>query len=93
MSRCAAGKTQKTPQRGARSRARLIAPVALLAGLGLIVELEQPSPAEAWVPLNCKMPSSTVKYALKTGNLNRPGSDGGSGYWFPTPIGEVCWAA
>lgn len=26
-------------------------------------------------------------------DVNRPGSDGGSGYWFPTPIGEVCWAA
>jgi hypothetical protein len=25
--------------------------------------------------------------------LNRPGSDGGSGYWFPTPIGVGCWAA
>ena len=25
--------------------------------------------------------------------LNRPGSDGGSGYWFPTPAGSACWAA
>jgi IS30 family transposase len=25
--------------------------------------------------------------------LNRPGFDGGSVYWFPTPIGAVCWAA
>jgi len=25
--------------------------------------------------------------------LNRPGSDGGSGYWFPTPSGVGCWAA
>ncbi len=25
--------------------------------------------------------------------LNRPGSDGGSGYWFPTPAGSTCWAA
>ena len=26
-------------------------------------------------------------------SLNRPGSDGGSGYWIPTPSGSVCWAA
>lgn len=26
-------------------------------------------------------------------SLNRPGFDGGSGYWFPTPVGAVCWAA
>ncbi|HVM07001.1 MAG TPA: BTAD domain-containing putative transcriptional regulator [Acidimicrobiales bacterium] len=25
--------------------------------------------------------------------LNRPGSDGGSGYWIPTPAGSACWAA
>ena len=25
--------------------------------------------------------------------LNRPGSDGGSGYWFPTPAGSACGAA
>jgi hypothetical protein len=25
--------------------------------------------------------------------VNRPGSDGGSGYWFPTPSGVGCWAA
>ncbi len=25
--------------------------------------------------------------------LNRPGSDGGSGYWFPTPAGSGCGAA
>ncbi len=25
--------------------------------------------------------------------LNRPGSDGGSFYWFPTPVGQVCWAS
>jgi transposase len=25
--------------------------------------------------------------------LNHPGFDGGSGYWFPTPVGAVCWAA
>jgi putative transposase len=25
--------------------------------------------------------------------MNRPGSDGGSGYWFPTPSGVGCWAA
>ena len=25
--------------------------------------------------------------------MNRPGSDGGSVYWFPTPAGSVCWAA
>jgi hypothetical protein len=25
--------------------------------------------------------------------MNRPGSDGGSGYWFPTPAGSGCWAA
>ena len=25
--------------------------------------------------------------------VNRPGSDGDSGYWFPTPVGAVCWAA
>lgn len=27
------------------------------------------------------------------GVLNRPGFDGGSGYWIPTPVGAVCWAA
>ncbi|MDP5183742.1 hypothetical protein QOZ88_13965 [Blastococcus sp. BMG 814] len=26
-------------------------------------------------------------------NLNRPGSDGGSFYWIPTPAGSVRWAA
>jgi class 3 adenylate cyclase len=25
--------------------------------------------------------------------LNRPGFDGGSAYWVPTPVGEACWAA
>ncbi|HWJ64771.1 MAG TPA: AMP-binding protein [Acidimicrobiales bacterium] len=25
--------------------------------------------------------------------VNRPGFDGGSGYWFPTPAGSACWAA
>ena len=25
--------------------------------------------------------------------VNRPGFDEGSGYWFPTPAGSVCWAA
>jgi len=25
--------------------------------------------------------------------LNRPGFGGGSVYWFPTPVGEGCWAA
>ena len=25
--------------------------------------------------------------------VNRPGFGGGSVYWFPTPIGAVCWAA
>ena len=25
--------------------------------------------------------------------MNRPGFVGGSGYWFPTPVGEGCWAA
>ena len=27
------------------------------------------------------------------GEMNRPGSGGGSGYWIPTPMGSVCWAA
>ena len=30
---------------------------------------------------------------LATSTMNRPGFDGGSGYWFPTPAGSVCWAA
>ena len=34
---------------------------------------------------------------VETEDLNRPGSDGGSGYWFPTqagvPVGEGCCAA
>jgi hypothetical protein len=30
---------------------------------------------------------------LSANSLNRPGFDGGSGYWFPTPVGAVCWAA
>jgi hypothetical protein len=25
--------------------------------------------------------------------MNRPGFDGGSAYWVPTPVGEACWAA
>ena len=25
--------------------------------------------------------------------VSHPGSDGGSGYWFPTPVGVGCWAA
>jgi hypothetical protein len=28
-----------------------------------------------------------------TDEVNRPGSDGGSGYWIPTPAGSACWAA
>ena len=24
--------------------------------------------------------------------VNRPGSDGGSSYWIPTPAGSACWA-
>ena len=28
-----------------------------------------------------------------TTNMNHPGSDGGSFYWFPTPTGSACWAA
>ena len=31
--------------------------------------------------------------AVRCADLNRPGSDGDSGYWFPTPVGAVCWAA
>ena len=31
--------------------------------------------------------------ATRTTTLNRPGSDGGSFYWIPTPVGSVCWAA
>jgi DNA invertase Pin-like site-specific DNA recombinase len=27
------------------------------------------------------------------GSMNRPGSDGGSGYWIPTRAGSACWAA
>ena len=34
--------------------------------------------------------SSSLSEALR---LNRPGFDGGSGYWFPTPAGSACWAA
>ena len=36
------------------------------------------------------------RYVINTdavAGLNRPGSDGGSGYWIPTPVGSVCWAA
>lgn len=25
--------------------------------------------------------------------VSRPGSDGDSGYWFPTPVGALCWSA
>jgi len=31
--------------------------------------------------------------ALEVTQLNRPGSDGGSGYWFPTLAGSAGWAA
>ena len=26
-------------------------------------------------------------------NVSHPGSDGDSGYWFPIPVGVVCWSA
>ena len=35
----------------------------------------------------------TKEWDVPNVQLNRPGSDGGSGYWFPTPAGSVCWAA
>lgn len=38
-----------------------------------------------------RAPNPTVH--VRYGFLNRPGFDGGSGYWIPTPAGSVCWAA
>ena len=45
-------------------------------------------------------PGWTVERRTGNGNqngdndgVNRPGSDGGSGYWIPTPAGSGCWAA
>src|SRR4051794_24861216 len=31
--------------------------------------------------------------ASRSRGMNRPGSDGGLFYWFPTPVGAACWAA
>ena len=36
---------------------------------------------------------SIAQHFGRPSTLNRPGSDGGSGYWFPTPVGAACWAA
>jgi hypothetical protein len=40
---------------------------------------------------------SAIQIAMAVGghdlDLNRPGSDGGSGYWIPTLAGSVCWSA
>jgi transposase InsO family protein len=46
----------------------------------------QAPPAIAYRARPKASPSPTV-------DVNRPGSDGGSGYWIPTPAGSVCWAA
>lgn len=48
----------------------------------------------AW-PLNLGLFVFSLRYARRalSRELNRPGSDGGSGYWFPTPVGAGCWAA
>ena len=40
--------------------------------------------------------TALVRQVLQTGlevEMNRPGSDGDSVYWFPTPVGAVCCAA
>ncbi|MFT7649119.1 MAG: CRP-like cAMP-binding protein [Candidatus Poriferisodalaceae bacterium] len=36
--------------------------------------------------------AADAQHALNS-YLNRPGFDGGSAYWVPTPVGEACWAA
>ena len=33
------------------------------------------------------------RHQMSPGGVNRPGFVGGSGYWFPTPVGAACWAA
>ncbi len=43
------------------------------------------------IPLPSLSRFDTEAYLLLL--LNRPGSDGGSGYWFPTPAGSGCGAA
>jgi hypothetical protein len=42
--------------------------------------------SEAEEPRSTAVPREVVP-------LNRTGSDGGSGYWIPTPAGSVCWSA
>ena len=34
-----------------------------------------------------------IERVERPGGVNRPGIDGGSGYWFPTPMGSACCAA
>ena len=59
-----------------------------LLGAALDVQARQPSAVVVLVTgdLNLQTKAAAV-------DLNRPGSDGGSGYWFPTPAGSACWAA
>ncbi len=49
---------------------------------------------DGWAYVNgAGRPQELVRTRVAREHLNRPGSDGGSGYWFPTPIGSVLGAA
>ena len=60
------------------------------------------TPEDPWV---LKTPPGTSEFTIHRDDtaepaelvcqvgLNRPGSGGGSVYWFPTPLGSACWAA
>lgn len=65
---------------------------ALLVGLPDVTVVgggDWPSWLRVVVTIDAERPGCSCGGAV----LNRPGSDGDSGYWFPTPIGEACWAA
>ena len=46
--------------------------------------VEKATTEQAWI---------TFGQASQRWGLNRPGFRRGSGYWIPTPVGAVCWAA
>jgi hypothetical protein len=63
---------------------------------GIDRETSQLSNVSVWESAEHAKAMSTFQPMLDLGKqflVNRTGSDGGSGYWFPTPVGVGCWAA
>ena len=47
-----------------------------------------------WIRRHCVPLESIDRVRVSdSSDVNRTGSDGGSGYWIPTPAGSGCWAA